>query len=160
MRPLYFVMIAAAACESALINPIGDLDECPPPSGEFPPTDCALIQGSIRNPAGVPLAAVPIRVDSAVVGGYYYASDAATTDSDGRFSLTVYRINRLQTPTIPDTARVEIKTYDSPNPKPRDLATGRAPVLMYFAELGEPVRVTFADLILAGGALTDRSRSP
>ena len=153
---LSLAIVAAAACESALINPIGDLDECPPPSGEFPPTDCALIRGSIRNPAGVPLPAVPVRVDSAVVGGYYYASDAAVTDSDGRFSLTVYRINRLQTPTTPDTARIEIKTYDSPNPKPRDPATGRAPILMYFAELGEPVRVTFADLILSANTFRDQ----
>ena len=144
---LYLALIAAAACESALINPIGDLGECPPPTGEFPPTDCALVRGSVRSRAGVPLQNFPVRVDSAVAGDYYYASELALTDSDGKFSLTVYRINRLEPPADPDIARVEIKTYASPDPGPGDQVTGRVGVQMYFAELGREVRVTFADLI-------------
>jgi hypothetical protein len=144
---LSLALIAAAACESALINPIGDLDKCPPPTGEFPPTDCALVRGSVRSRAGVPLQNFPVRVDSAVGGDYYYVSELALTDSDGKFSLTVYRINRLEPPADPDAAGVEIKTYPITDPKPRGPATGRVAVLMYFAELGRSVRVTFADLI-------------
>jgi len=60
--------------------------------------------------------------------------------------MTVYRVNRLDPITEPDTARVEIKTYDTTDPRPGDAPTKRVRVLMYFAELGETVRVTFADL--------------
>lgn len=146
-RTFCLAIVAATACESALINPIGDLDQCPPPTGEFPPTDCALIQGSVRTRAGVPIPDFTLRVDSAISGAYYYASNLVLTDSDGRFSLTVFRVNRLSPPTEPDTARIEIKTYATRDPQPRDPATGRIPVLMHFAELGRPVRVTFADLL-------------
>ena len=83
-RTLYLVMMVAAACESALINPIGDLDECPPPQGELAPTDCALIRGSVRSPAGIPRRGFPVRVDSILQGAYYYASDAGLTDEESR----------------------------------------------------------------------------
>ena len=146
-RAPILLILATSACESALINPIGDLDECPTVPGEFPPTDCAIIQGSVRTPAGVPLVGFPVRVDSLVPQvGYHYASNTALTDADGRFEMTVYRVNRLDPITEPDTARIEIKTYDTTDPRPGDPATRRVRVLMYFAELGETVRVTFADL--------------
>lgn len=147
MLTLSLAILPAAACESALINPIGDLGQCPPPNGEFPSTDCALIDGSVRTRAGVPIPDFPLRVDSAVSGAYYYASDPVLTDSEGRFSLTVFRVNRLSPRSEPDTARIEIKTYATRDPQPGDPATARIPVLMYFAELGRPVRVTFADLL-------------
>ena len=76
-----------------------------------------------------PFASIP-----RLAGDYYYASELALTDSDGTFSLTVYRINRLEPPADPDIARVEIKTYASPDPRPGDPATGRVLVQMYFAE--------------------------
>jgi hypothetical protein len=89
---------------------------------------------------GQPLIGIPIRVDSVVGANYYYSSSTATTDSQGRFSLEVHRVNRLLPPTNPDTATVELKTYATPNPKARDSAIARAPVLMYFAPLGQPVK--------------------
>ena len=136
-----------AGCESALINPIGDLDECPVVQGELPPTDCAIIQGSVRTPAGVPIAGFPVRVDSVIPQvGAFYASSTALTDVDGRFEMTVYRMNRLAPVTEPDTARIEIKTYATTDPRPGDTPTKRVRVLMYFAEVGETVRVTLADL--------------
>ena len=146
-RATILLALAVVGCESALIDPIGDLDECPPPEGEFPPSDCAIVRGSVRSPAGVPIVGFPVRVDSLVPDvGYYYASSAALTDEDGLFELTVYRVNRLQPITTPDTARVEIKTYATTDPHPGDPATARVRVLMHFAELGATVRVTFADL--------------
>jgi len=147
-RALISLSLALSACESALINPIGDLDVCPTVQGEFPPTDCAIVRGAVRTPSGVPRVGFPVRVDSMVPEvGYYYASSTALTNSDGVFEMTVYRVNRLQPRTQPDTARLEIKTYATTDPRPGDHPTGRVRVLMYFAELGETVRVTLTDLI-------------
>lgn len=147
-RSPLLLTLALAGCDSALINPIGDLDECPAMQGEFPPTDCAIVRGTVRSPAGVPRVGFPVRVDSMVPQvGYYYASTTTVTNADGLFELTVYRVSRLEPVTSPDTARVEIKTYPTTDPRPGDPPTARVRVLMYFAELGETVRVTFADLI-------------
>jgi hypothetical protein len=147
-RVLLSLTAVLAACESALINPIGDLDECPTLQSEFPPTDCAIVRGSVRSPSGVPRVGFPVRVDSMVPQvGYHYASNTAVTDPDGLFEITVYRITRLQPVTNPDTARIEIKTYATAGPRPGDPPTGRVRVLMYFAPLGETVRVTLTDLI-------------
>ena len=147
-RALVLLALALPGCESALINPIGDLDECPTLQGEFPPTDCAIVRGSVRSPSGVPRVGFPVRVDSLIPQvGYYYSSSTALTNADGLFEVTVYRVNRLLPITEPDTARIEIKTYATTDPRPGENPTGRVRVLMYFAELGETVRVTFADLI-------------
>ncbi len=142
-------LTAACVAGSATIDdPDPDpQDVCPPPPGEFPPTDCALVRGIAKVMGGQVLPGIPIRVDSVVGANYYYASNTATSGSDGRFSLTVFRTNRLKPPTNPDTATVELKTYAKPNPQARDSAIGRAPVLMYFAELGRPVKPSIVEAI-------------
>lgn len=116
------------------------------PGDEFPPTDCALVRGIARTLGGQILAGLPMRVDSVVGVNYCYASNASVSGSDGRFSLTVVRENRLKPPTDPDTATVELKA-SATTPRPRDPAIGRAPVLMYFAATGRPVRPSLVEAV-------------
>ena len=148
MRPL--VLLAAAlglaACAGAA-DPF-ERDECPPPAGEFPPTDCALVEGRVLNALRAPAAGIGVRVDSALLGtGYAYTSAAGvTTDNQGRFQLTVLRVNRFQPPATPDTATVEIKLYQRQNPPPGSTPFAAVAVRMSFAPLGDPVEPTAAEL--------------
>jgi hypothetical protein len=140
-----------AGCRGATSDPAPDPeleDRCPEPHGEFGPTDCAIVHGIVRSETGQPLANVPIRVDSVIrLVAYVYASNTATTAADGSFRLEVSRASRVKPPTVPDTATVELKTYGTPNPKAGETPTARAPVLMYFAELGQPVKPTVVDVV-------------
>lgn len=89
-----------------------------------------------------------IRADSFItLGGFVYSSKTATTTPDGAFRIVVSRINRLKPRTDPDTATVELKTYASRTPSAGDTADARAAILMYFAELGKPVRPTIATAV-------------
>jgi hypothetical protein len=135
------VMLACAA-------PVGQTpDQCPPPQGEFPPTDCAVVRGIARMPDGQPLVVKPIRADSFIPSlAYVYSSKTAITTGDGSFTIVVNRINRLKPRTSPDTATVELKTYASQDPKAGETPAARASVLMYFAELGAPVTATVVTL--------------
>lgn len=92
------------------------------------------------------LAGLPIRVDSVVGANYYYASNATVSGSDGRFNLVVVRENRLKPPADPDTATVELKAYAT-TPRPRDNAIARAPVLMNFAPMGQPVKPSVVEAV-------------
>ena len=131
-----------------MIEPIRDKDVCPIREGEFLPTDCAIVRGIARDSSGQIAAALAIRVDSIFgLTAYSYASNATMTDANGRFELVVNRVNRITPPTVPDTARVELKSYPGTDPKPRDIAQARAWVLMYFAELGHPVRPTVVEAV-------------
>ena len=89
-----------------------------------------------------------IRVDSLIRSlAYIYASDTtATVAGDGSFSILVFRLSRVTPPTTPDTATVELKTYETPEPKAGDIPTARAAVLMHFAGLGKTVTPTIVDL--------------
>ena len=137
---LSLMTLAAAACESGLINPIGDLDECPLPAGAFPPTDCALIRGSVRSPAGVPRRGFPVRVDSYSWAPTITPRMRPSPTRTGEFTLTV----------IPGQVGME-PPADSGHGAPGDqdlcFSRTRCPaihrpvgsgILMYFAELGQP----------------------
>ena len=140
--------LAAAACARAA-DPF-DRSECPPPQGEFPPTDCALVEGRLLNPQGSPLAGIGVRVDSVRFGiGYAYTSGGVTTDGNGRFELIVLRVNRFEPPTTPDTATVAIRLYPQPAPPPGATPFGAVAVRMAFAPLGDPVEPTSAVLTAA-----------
>lgn len=146
-RTLCMAVILAACAASPGGGPAGNEDVCPPPGGEFPPTDCALVRGTAKNGSGQVLAGIPIRVDSVIHPNFVYGSSPTTSGADGRFSLTVFRVARVRPPTDPDTATIDLKTYATPNPLPRDSATARAPVVMHFAPLSQPVRVTIVEAI-------------
>lgn len=114
---------------------------CPVPNSEFPPTACAIVRGVAMTPDGRLLSQLPIRVDSGhPATGYHYTSGPAMTGQDGSFELLVHRDLILASVTNPDTARVEIKAYSTAPPRPQDPAIARAPVLMHFAPLGQPVK--------------------
>ena len=144
-RTLSIAAILAAACAVSPGNGLGDDEVCPPAGGEFPPTDCALVRGIAKEGSGQVLSRIPIRVDSIIHPNFVYGSSPTTSGADGRFELTVFRVARVRPPTDPDTATIDLKTYATPNPLPRDSATARAPVLMHFAPLSQPVTVTIVD---------------
>lgn len=138
---------ATLSCGDTLVDPAQE-DRCPLPQGEFGPTDCAIVRGVARDLNGQLLRMVPIRVDSVIpLVAYVYASALATTDDQGAFTLTVFRASRLTPITNPDTATVELKAYDHPNPNPRDIPMAKAPVRMTFAELGKPVTPTIVEAV-------------
>jgi hypothetical protein len=123
---------------------------CPEPTGEFPFTHCAYVEGRLTA-GGTPVIGRGIRVDDYVPPlGYAYVSDAAATDAAGRFDLVVYRINQLQPPTSePDTARVFVKLFANPEAaKPGAVPDDSLSVLMTFAPMGVPVDTTRAELSL------------
>jgi hypothetical protein len=78
---------------------------------------------------------------------YVYASNTATTASDGSFLVVVERFARVTPPTTPDTATVELKTYESHDPKAGDRPSARVPVRMNFAEVGDVVPRTVVDVV-------------
>jgi predicted small lipoprotein YifL len=139
------VLTIAGACGGAGPVVLPDEDRCPLLQSEFPPTDCAIVEGVAVNAQGNVLGGLPIMVDSAIASvGFAYtsASGSTTTDVSGRFRFVVFRVNRLKPRTVPDTATVEIKAYDQRAPRAGDIAIARAPVLMRFAELGAVVERT------------------
>ena len=141
------ILALFAACGGAPTRP--DSKECPAPTGEFPPTDCALVRGVAKNASGQLLADLPIMVDSAVrLVGYAYASSPTVSNKDGSFELTVFRISRMKPRTVPDTATVEIKAYAA-LPTAGDSAIASAAVRLEFAELGKPVRVSAIEAMFA-----------
>ena len=104
-----FALMLLCSCQPTLAGP-GEL-RCVF-SGEFPPTDCAFVRGIALRESGEPWAGLAVRVDSAIpMVGYAYASNATSTDRDGRFSLEVVRVNRLVARTDPDTVVIEFKGY-------------------------------------------------
>lgn len=120
---------------------------CPTPHGEFPPTDCALLQGRAVDAQGSAIAHLGIRVDSVLRPvGYAYASNAATTGADGSFRLTVFRINRFQAPVTPDTVTLELKAYRETAPRPSDTPIAVARLTLRFAPMAQPVEPTAATL--------------
>jgi hypothetical protein len=123
---------------------------CPEPNGEFPPTHCAYIQGRLTV-SGVPASGVGLRVDESLPSlGYAYTSEAATTDSFGRFDLVVFRVNQFVGPSAnPDTARVFVKIFpDSAAARPGASADDSVSVLLTFAPMGAVVDTTRAELSL------------
>jgi hypothetical protein len=122
---------------------------CPEPSGEFPPSHCAYVQGRLTS-AGAPISGAGLRVDDFVpLVGYAYSSNAAATDAIGGFTLLVFRVNEFEPPAVPDTATVYVKLYAT-----AAAATPGAPtddslaVLMTFAPMGTPVDTTEVELTL------------
>jgi hypothetical protein len=137
-------------CLAACGNDPDSAVPCPEPTGEFPPTHCAYVQGRLTA-AGVPATGIALRVDDYVPPvGYAYASDAAVTDAHGRFDLVVFRINQFQPPTNePDTAHVVVKIFANPEAaKPGASPDDSLSVLMTFAPMGVPVDTTRAELSL------------
>jgi hypothetical protein len=150
MRPVaVLAALGVAACAGA--HPVDSFDPpaCPSLGGEFPPTDCALVEGRLLSAQGAALAGVGVRVDSMFHPiGYAYVSDGTTTDGQGGFRLTVMRVNRFQPPATPDTATVEIKLYRRTAPPPGATPFAAAAVRMRFAPLGAPVEPTSAVLTI------------
>ena len=138
------MLALTAACSDP--NPAAP---CPEASGEFPPSHCAYVTGRLTS-AGTPTAGAGVRVDDFVPPvGYAYASNAAATDAQGRFSLLVFRLNEFRPITVPDTATVYVKVYpDVPSNVPGSPATDSVAVLMTFAPMGTPVDTTEAELTL------------
>ena len=122
---------------------------CPEPSGEFPPSHCAYVQGRLTS-AGAPVAGAGLRVDEFVPPvGYAYASNAAATDALGRFTLLVLRLTEFEPPAVPDTATVYIKVYATAAAAEPGAATEDSlAVLMTFAPMGTPVDTTEVELAL------------
>ena len=107
------------------------------------PTDCALVQAVARDPSGNAIPVLPVRVDSVVSGiGQIYLSSSTTSAADGGFVLLVFRINRFQQPTTPDTATVYIKGYANPSPPVGTAPVSRAAMVMRFSPLGGLVEPT------------------
>lgn len=108
--------------------------------GQPPPTDCAFVQAAARDPDGNRLGFLPVRVDSIVPAlGQAYLSASTTSAGDGGFTLLVFRMNRFQQPSAPDTATVYVKGYALPDPAIGTPAISRAAIVMRFSLLGETV---------------------
>ena len=144
------VVVAIVACSRGL-TPADSNPRCPPATGEFPARACAIVRARAVDREGRPIASLGIRVDSYVrEQGYAYASDGTRTGADGRFELTVLRINEFQPPSTPDTATVELKATPGVVPVPGFSATARAPVRMRFAPMGSPIEPTLpGDVVFA-----------
>ena len=107
------------------------------------PTDCALVQAVARDAAGNAIPFLPVRVDSVVSAiGQAYLSSSTTSAGDGGFVLLVFRINRFEQPSTPDTATVYIKGYADPNPPVGTAPVSRAAMVMRFSPVGELVDPT------------------
>jgi len=116
--------------------------------GQPPPTDCALLQAVARDPNGNALAFLPIRVDSIVPAvGQAYLSSPEVSAGDGGFVLLVFRMSRVQQPSLPDTATVYVKAYADPNPAIGAPAISRAAIVMRFSPLGDTVTPTVGPAI-------------
>jgi hypothetical protein len=145
-RTSLFVLLALG-CQTPN-GPILVEGECPSGQGEFPATDCAIGLGRAQDSAGSALVGLTIRVDSFVASvGYAYASGTAVTAADGRFELTVLRVNRLTPPATPDTVRIGLKAYRTPNPVPGQAPLDQAYALLRFAPMGTRVPKSVADVI-------------
>ena len=122
---------------------------CPEPSGEFPPTHCAYLEGRLTA-ADAPVVGAGLRVDDFVPPvGYAHASDATATDALGRFTLIVARLNQIHPPTVPDTETVYVKLYPSAAAAgPGTPTDDSVAVLMTFAPMGTPVDTTEVELTL------------
>jgi hypothetical protein len=80
--------------------------------------------------------------------GYAYVSGGTQTGDDGRFELTVLRINEFIPPTTPDTATIEIKAIPGAVPPPGFAAATRAAVHMRFARMDSRVEPTMAGSVV------------
>jgi hypothetical protein len=144
-----FLAVTAVALLAACGSEPNAGAPCPEPTGEFPPTACAYVEGRLTA-GGVPVAAAGLRVDEFVpTVGYAYASGPAATDALGRFGLLVLRVNELEPPAVPDTATIYVKVY----PTEAGAVEGVAPedsvaVLMSFAPMGTVVDTTRVELAL------------
>jgi hypothetical protein len=147
---LSLVVVGGAIVASCASRVAGDANiRCPRPTGEFPPHACAIVRGRAVDRNGQPIAPVGVRVDSVVrERGYAYTSGGARTTDDGRFELTVLRVNEFDRPNVPDTATIEIKAVPDVEPVPGFAAVARAAVRMLFAPMGSQVEPTIAGDIL------------
>ena len=135
---------AISACRPGLTPAAGDV-RGPAATGECPPHACAIVRGRAVGLDRRPISSLGVRVDAYVrERGYAYVSNGVQTGADGRFELTVLRINELTTPTIPDTATVEIKAVPDVVPPPGFAPVARAAVQMRFAPMGSRVEPTLA----------------
>ena len=142
-----FAIVLGAAASMAACDPNSDAP-CPEIRGEFPPTHCAYVTGSLTR-AGAPMAGAGLRVGLFVPSyGYQYVSDAVATDAQGRFRLVVFRMDAFQPPTVPDTVTLHIKVYSGVSIEQHPLPIDSLPVLMTFAPLGTVVDTTQAELTL------------
>lgn len=111
--------------------------------GSPPPTDCAFVQAIAQDGAGNRLGFLPVRVDSVITGtGTVYTSSSTTTAGDGGFTLLVFRIQRVQSPSVPDTATVRIRGYSDPNPVAGTTPSSLGVLQMKFSPLGAEVSPT------------------
>lgn len=126
-RTVLLAALLICACRSTVAGPPDEL-RCVF-SGEFPPTDCTFVRGVALRENGEPWAGLVVHVDSAVpMVGYAYASNAASTDDRGRFSMQVVRVNRLVPRTDPDTVVIEFKGLHISSTRP----VGRALLRLRF----------------------------
>lgn len=143
----YLVLIGGLACG----NGAGPELEapCPAPQGEFPPTDCAYVEGRLSLSGGSPAAGRGVRVDSFVRSfGYAYVSDAVAADGEGRFQLLVFRINRFEAPTVPDVATISVRLYsDAAAARPGAPPEASTAVPMSFAPMGAVVDTTRVEIV-------------
>lgn len=141
--------VATTACAFSPYSVEPSADRCPPPSGEFPPTACAVVTGTVQNLSGQPLTNRGVRIDSLIPSlGYQYTSNAATVDANGTFRVIVYRVNSAIRPTAPDTATIDVKLYAAPAPSAGAPMLVAAPVRMKFAPLAQPVEPTAVNLVV------------
>lgn len=111
--------------------------------GTFEATDCAVLLVAARDAAGNPLGLLPVRVDSMVPSlGFAYLSESGLTAVDGGVILQVFRVNRFEQQTTPDTATVFVNGYADANPAIGATPISRAAVVMRFAPVGEVVPPT------------------
>jgi len=140
--------VPACGAEGPIV-PVEERSICSiPPEIEFGPSHCALVRGVARDRFGQALAGVAVRADSVICCLLVvYGSGTAVTRSDGSFDLMVTRHARPTPPTTPDTVRMNLLLYYRDRQAAAlDPPDARAPVLMWFAEIGKEVPRTLVDV--------------
>lgn len=135
--PIASTVLTLSACQETTASAER---RCPDPFSDFPNDACAVIRGRALDSVGVALAGAGVRVDS------LYVSQTAAVGPSGAFDLKVTRVFAPAVRITPDTATVDLKLFPEATARQDDPPIARAKVLVEFAPLGQPVRVTDIDV--------------
>lgn len=147
----YMIVVPLVAC-SAATSPV-TTRTCPQPTGEFPPSGCAILLGELRDAGGAPMAGRGLRVDNFTPGaGYDFTSAPTVTDARGKFELLVYRVGPLGEAEPPASAAVSILVFGGALPTTSTQSFRPIQVELKFARLGQPVEPVSATLVAETGS--------